>query len=232
MTFGLYNPWRMDISWHGMSCVSFKGKNATVVTDPYDSKETGLKLPKLSGEIFLANIDFQRHHGVGAFSKEGANVFDWPGEYEAKNIIVQAVAAFDRPREKESNKKDDAQSALIFSMVIDGFRICHLSNLGHKLTPEMIEAIGDVDILLVPVGGVGCLDAQKAHEVIEQLDPRVVIPMYYKIPGVTLPLKEIDAFIKEVGIEKSDGEKVWKLQSRSQLPQDSTEFKILEPVLG
>lgn len=220
----------MDIQWHGLSCFTIKGKSGTVVTDPYDAKEIGLKPFKLSADVCVANADFDLHHAVSQVSGQ-SNVFDWPGEYESKGIIIQGIPAFDRPKEKEEGKKDMANRALIFTIQIDGFRLCHLSNLGHKLTPEMLEAIGDIDILIVPVGGEGCLDAKKAHEVVEQLDPRIVIPMYYKMPGVKLPLAELDGFLKEMGIHSPQKEKVLKFASPSDLPQEHTEFKILEPSL-
>ena len=124
------------------------------------------------------------------------------------------------------------KKVLIFSLNIDGFKICHLSNLGHKLTVEMLEAIGTVDILLVPVGGGDCLDAAKAHEVIEQIDPRIVIPMYYAVNGLKVKEAELDAFLKEVGVHSPVAEKTLKLQATSALPQDTMEFKILEPILG
>lgn len=220
----------MEITWHGLGCLSIEGKTGTVITDPFDAKHAGIKLPKMQADICCANEENSVGHAVDQFGKD-VRVFDWPGEYEAKNIIVQAIPGFDRPREKESNKKDDAKRVLVFSMQVDGFRICHLSTIGHKLTPEMIEAIGNVDILIVPVGGMG-LDAKKAHEVIEQLDPRIVIPMYYKTPGVNLPLAELDAFLKEVGLHAPAREKSLKYQTPSQLPQEQTEFKILEAVTG
>lgn len=222
----------MDIQWHGLSCFSFRGKNATVVTDPYDAKLAGIKLPKISGDIVLANIDNPLHHAVTDISGDQVRVFDWPGEYEALNVVVQAIPAFDRPREKDDGKKDSAEKVVMFSLNIDGFKICHLSNLGHKLTAELLESIGNVDILLVPVGGENCLNAQKAHEVIEQIDPRIVIPMYYAIPGLKVKEAELDLFLKEVGIHSPVTEKTLKLSTPSMLPQDTMEFKILEPVVG
>lgn len=226
-----YNPSRMDIQWHGLSCFTLKGKNGTLVTDPYDSKLAGITLPKLSPDIVVANADFPLHNAVSGFGPE-VNIFNWPGEYEAKNIIVQGATAYDRPREKEEGKKDDANKVIVFSLEIDGFKICHLSNIGHRIATDMLEMIGGVDILLIPVGGTVCLDAKKAHEVIEQIDPRIVIPMYYKIPGVKLPLGELDLFLKEMGIHAPAKEDVLKFQAPSTLPQEKTEFKILEPVLG
>lgn len=217
----------MEIQWHGLSCFSLNGKSASLVTDPYDAKATGLKPLKLSADVCLSNEDSTLHHGVSQLGKE-TMIFDWPGEYEAKNIIIQAIAAYDRPRENGESEKDSSHHVLIFSIQMDGFKICHLSNIGHKLTPEMLEAIGDIDILFIPVGGAFCLDAKKAHEVIEQVDPRVVIPMYYKLPGLKLPLGDLEPFLKEVGLHSPQREKNIKFLSRANLPQEQTEFLILE----
>lgn len=175
---------------------------------------------KISADVVLANSFSREYRAVGNFGKD-TKVFDWPGEYESRNIFIQGITAYDRPREKDSDKKDEAEKMIIFAFEMDGFKICHLGNLGHKLTPEMLEAIGDVDVLLVPVGGIDCLNAEKAHEVIEQIDPRVVIPVNYKDPS---------AFLKEVGVSASQKEKIWKIQSPANLPQEQTEFKILEAV--
>ncbi|MBP9718391.1 MBL fold metallo-hydrolase [Candidatus Gracilibacteria bacterium] len=212
----------MDITWHGSTCVSLKGKNATVVIDPYNEKMAGMKLPKLSPDVILANADSELNHNLD-IAGEQTTVFDWPGEYEARAVIVQGVAAYDRPREKDTDKKDEALPVILWSMNFDGFRICHLSNVGHKLTPEMLELIGNVDILFVPVGGDVGLNAGKAHEVIEQIDPRMVIPTNYT---------EAAAFLKEMGIHNPSYEKVLKIAAPSNLSQDQTEFKILEPVVG
>lgn len=221
----------MDIQWHGLSCFTFKGKSATLVTDPCDSKLAGVKMPKIEPDIVCANEDNNLHHAIGELSGKPI-CFDWPGEYEAKGIIIQAIPAFDRPREKDEKKSDDAKKVLVYLFLMDGFRVCHLSNVGHKLTTEMLEMIGDVDILLVPIGGKECLNAEKAHEVIEQIDPRIVIPMYYKTPGVKMDLAELEPFLKEMGIHSPAQEKVLKFTVPSALPQEHTEFKILEAVAG
>ena len=203
----------------------------TVVTDPYDAKAVGLKPIKHSADVVLSNADFPLHHDISQFGGE-TKVFDWPGEYESKGIHFHGLPAYDRPKEKDESKKDEANKVIIYRIDIDGFKICHLSNIGHKLTPEMMEAIGDIDILLVPVGGVGCLDVKKAHEVIEQVDPRIVIPMYYKVDGIKLPLVELPVFLKEVGLAAPVTEKVLKFSAPSVLPQENTEYKILEADLG
>lgn len=221
----------MDIKYYGLSCFSLSGKDATVVIDPFQTVHAGLKLPKLQADVVLANEDFPLHYALDGVEHVKEHVFDWAGEYEAKGVNVINIQAFDRPR-GEDEKNDKAQKVLLYIFEVDGFKICHLSNLGHKLTPQMIETIGDVDILFVPVGGNGaCLDAEKAHEVIEQLEPRMVIPMYYDVPNGKVKLAPLESFLKEVGLQTPRRETVLKLKVRTELPVESTDYVVLEPVL-
>jgi L-ascorbate metabolism protein UlaG (beta-lactamase superfamily) len=83
---------------------------------------------------------------------------------------------------------------------MDDLRTCHLGDLGHSLTNEDLEKIDGVDILMIPVGGVYTIDAKKAQEVISQINPKIIIPMHYKIPGLKSNLDAVDKFCKEMGI--------------------------------
>lgn len=222
----------MEIQWHGLSCISIKAKNATILIDPYDSKEVGLKMPNIKTDVILLNIDNPLH----AYEKnENQHVFNWPGEYEAKGVLVDIIPAYDRPREKEDAKKDQAQAVLMYILTFDDMRVAHVSNLGHKLTPEMLEKIGDIDILIVPIGGtsdgLSSLSSDKAVEVIEQIEPRVVIPMFFDA-GQKPKLNSNTAFLKEEGLTNLQPEKVYKIAGNSSLPTDKTEYKLLEPVIG
>ncbi|KKU80112.1 MAG: Zn-dependent hydrolase of the beta-lactamase fold-like protein [Candidatus Peregrinibacteria bacterium GW2011_GWA2_47_7] len=221
----------MEIRWHGLSCFTIKGDSGTVMTDPYSRKHCGLRRPELSADIVVANERVDFLHDLSDISGD-FKLFDWAGEYEAKGIHVHAMPAFDKPKGDDS-EQDAKKNILIYRIDIDGFVICHLSNIGHKLTNEMNEEIGNVDILFVPIGGNNLsLSPEKAHEVIEQLEPRVVIPMYYAVPGITLELSPLNDFLKEVGHVDVKKDKVFKIKKRTDLPADKTEFVVLEPTLG
>lgn len=221
----------MEINFHGFSCFALYGKDATVITDPFDFGSSGVKLPKFTADIVLANEDFAFHHALSQITgqeKNSLHVFDWPGEYESKGVSITAIPAFDKPK-SETEKGAKAEKVLMFFIEIEGFKMLHLSNLGHKFTNEMLDAIGDVDILFIPVGGKShCLDAEKAHEVIEQIDPRLVIPMYYAVSGSKIQLDSLDEFLKEVGMKNARREKKLKLKARTELPQEHTEFIVVE----
>jgi L-ascorbate metabolism protein UlaG (beta-lactamase superfamily) len=143
---------------------------------------------------------------------------------------MTVVSAFHYPQSDEEGATRGRNN--LFHFEIDGFRVCHLGDLGHKLTDEMIEMLGDVDILMVPVGGGTTIDHKKAHEVVEQIDPRVVIPMHYKINGLKRDdMAGIAEFLKEVGSHEESLEN-YKIKSRSDLPEETTAFVTLEANLG
>jgi L-ascorbate metabolism protein UlaG (beta-lactamase superfamily) len=218
----------MDITWHGHSCFTIKGKDAVVVTDPY--KNIGLNLPKLKADIVTISHEHDGHNNFEAV--EGARkVITWPGEYELKNVSVIAIEAFHYSK-GEAADAEKRGKIIIFVIDIDGFKICHLGDLGHKLTSDITEAIGDVDILLIPVGGKNTIDYKKAVEVIEQIEPRIVIPMHYKTEGSTADIDTNEKFLKEEGIANIEVLEKFSAKLVSDLPDDKTDFKVLKANVG
>lgn len=160
----------MDIIWHGNSCFTCKGKNATVVVNPDKSIKASLK-----GDLVLSSIGEEDLAEV-----EGSKrTFSWPGEYEVSEIPITALNAWTRSRGKEEEEGEttatDTDRTIIFCFEIDKVKICHLGNLGHKLTSEITDEIGDVDILLMPLGEDNPLK-EKTEIVFDQIEPRSVIP--------------------------------------------------------
>lgn len=212
--------------WHGQSCFTIKGNGITIVTDPY-SEEIGLKLPKLTADVVTVSHQHSDHNNTKAI-EGNPKILDWPGEYEVKESSFIGTDAFHFSK-GEGPEAEKRGGNIIFSFEVDGIRICHLGDLGHTLTNEMTEAIGDIDILMIPVGGTYTIDYKKAHEVIEQIDPRLVIPMHYKIDGLTLDIAPVQAFLKEVG--QLNLQPINKLKvKRSELPDDKTNFVLFEAV--
>ncbi len=218
----------MEIIWHGHSCFTLKGNAAKAVTDPY--AEIGLTLPKLDASIVTVSHEHEDHNNSEAIEGDPI-VFDWPGEYEAGGVMITGIEAFHYPKSEEDTKAAERGKVVIFHIEIDDIKICHLGDLGHKLTPEMVEAVGDVDVLLIPVGGNFTIDHKTAHEVVEQIDPRIVIPMHYKIDGLKLDIQGVEPFLKEVGAQNNPQEKL-EIKGRSQLPEDTTEFVVLGAQMG
>lgn len=186
----------MDIYWYGQSFFKIKGKTATVVVDPFDPDSVGLKFPKDTLSQ-LALVTHQHHDHNNTKALEGDPlVITGPGEYEKAGVSVLGVGAYHDTVEGVERGKDT-----LYIITIDGINIAHLGDLGHVLTEEQLAQIDSVDILMIPVGSVFTINAEDAAKVVAQLEPKVVIPMHYKIEGLKPGLEGVELFLKEMGAE-------------------------------
>lgn len=210
----------MEIKFYGHACFSIQDDGVTVVTDPFN-ENIGLKLPKLSADAVTVSHNADAYNNVDAVSGD-PKVFSWPGEYETKGIHFKLVHSF-------HNSKDDAEQLEnnISVMHFGGIRLCHLGAQGTKLTPEQLEQAGDVDILFVPVGGKGMVDAKKAKEIVEQVEPRVIVPMAYDTEGSKLELGSLADFLKVMGASGEEALPSFKVK-RSELPEDNSKVVVLD----
>lgn len=183
----------MEIIWYGQAAFTLKGKNATVVIDPFDPK-IGLNWTKQTADILLMSHDHADHHnaeGVEAgFTAEG------PGEYEVKDVAITGTRLY------HDNQKGAERGAITaFTIEMDGLTICHLSDIGHELSGEQIEELSNCDIALIPVGGHFTIDGQAAAKIVSQLEPSLVVPMHYQIPGLQIgvELAKVEEFMKALG---------------------------------
>ncbi|MDO8429522.1 MAG: MBL fold metallo-hydrolase [Candidatus Daviesbacteria bacterium] len=172
----------MDIYWYGQSCFKIKGKSATVFIDPFDPDKFGLKLPKdVDSDLVLSTHDHPDHNNFSAISGEPLRV-SGPGEYEKSGVSVLGVGTY-----HDETKGAERGRNTVFNLMIDGINVVHLGDLGHMLDEVQVSEIGNVDILLLPVGGVYTIDGEVAAKVVAQLEPKIVVPMHYnrfaKTPG-------------------------------------------------
>ena len=209
-----------EIIWLGHASFRLKSKDATIVTDPYD-KSLGLGNPGQRADIVTISHDHPHHNAVAGVKGEPF-VIDGPGEYEVRGVFITGVWSF---ADDEGGKKLGRNNIFLFHL--DDLVVCHLGALGHTLNPQQLEALGDVDVLLVPVGGNVSLTAGKASEVISQIEPRVVIPMHYSTGRETLQMDSLDKFTKEMGL------KDWTTQDKFSMKKsdlgETTQVVILEP---
>lgn len=211
----------MEIKWFGQSCFELKGDKAKLIIDPYEDK-IGFKLPKLSSDILAITHDHFDHNNIKAISGDPF-IISGPGEYEVKGISVTGIPTFHDDKDGQERGEN-----LVYVIEIDGVKICHLGDLGHKLDDLQTDLIDGVDILLIPVGGEFTIDAKKASEVIEQIEPRIVIPMHYQIQKLTgvKGLAKVDDFLSEMGVKDINKKDLLKVK-KDKLPQDKTEVVIL-----
>jgi L-ascorbate metabolism protein UlaG (beta-lactamase superfamily) len=184
----------VEIDWFGHACFRLKSRDATVITDPY-SKEIGLSLPRPRGDIVTISHAHPGHSYAKGIKGE-PHVLDGPGEYEIKNVFITGIAT---AHDKKGGKDRGANTVYVVEM--DGLTICHLGDLGHVPTQPQTEAIGDVDILLLPIGGVSTIGASDAAEIVSMIEPHVVIPMHYSNEDLKFKLESPAKFFKEMGLK-------------------------------
>ena len=209
----------MDISWLGHSCFRIRGSHAVVITDPY-SPDLGYSLGKPTAGIVTVSHNHPGHsytQGIGGEPR----LVTGPGEYEIGGVLIIGVATFhdgDRGRERGKNTA--------YLMEIDEISVCHLGDLGHVLTAEQVEELDNVDVLLLPVGGVSTINAPMAAEVVRQLEPKVVVPMHYKTSALSRELEPVEKFLKEIGVKQVTPQPKLSL-TKSSLP-DSMQVFLLD----
>jgi L-ascorbate metabolism protein UlaG (beta-lactamase superfamily) len=209
----------MEITWYGHSCFRLTERNyATVVTDPFDSKTIGYDALKLRSDIVTVSHDAPGHNNTDAV-KGTSHVIDGPGEFEIGGVFITGVQS-DSTSSGKKKTKDDSPRNTIYVFDYDGITIAHLGDLRQTPTQSEIESLGTVNVVLVPVGGGGGLNAAKAAEVISLIEPNLVIPMHYSTPAAKLSLDSLNKFIKEMGLSKSETQPSLKV-TRSGLPNET-----------
>ncbi|MFA5629309.1 MAG: MBL fold metallo-hydrolase [Dehalococcoidales bacterium] len=182
----------MDINWLGHSCFKIKGKQATVITDPF-SAGIGYTLGKQSADIVTVSHNHPGHSNVSAINGD-PYVITGPGEYEISDVLVIGLPSYHDNEHGSLRGKNT-----VYLIEIDDVSICHLGDLGYPLTEDQLEELGTVDILMLPVGGVSTINAAAAASVVRQIEPKIVIPMHYGTPLLNRELDPIEKFLKEIG---------------------------------
>ncbi|MBA7704911.1 hypothetical protein ES703_113734 [subsurface metagenome] len=141
-----------------------------------------------------------------------------PGEYEISGVLIIGITTF---HDGEKGSKRGKNTAYL--MELDEISVCHLGDLGHVLTAEQVEELGDVDVLLLPTGGVSTINAPMAAEIVRQLEPRVVIPMHYQTEALNRRLEPVERFLKEIGVEQVTPQPKLSF-TRSSLPTNTQVF--------
>ncbi len=207
----------MEITWYGHSCFRLTERSlATVVVDPFDSKSIGYSPLRLKADIVAVSHDAPGHNYAEAV-KGSSHVITGPGEFEIGGVFITGVQTDGAGSGKKA--KDQVRNTL-YVFDYDGLTVAHLGDLKQVPTQAEVEALGTVNIALVPVGGGGGLGAAKAAEVVSLLEPNIVIPMHYATPDAKVPLDSLNKFLKEMGLSKQESQPSLKV-SRSSLPEET-----------
>lgn len=188
----------MDLNWLGHACFRLRGRDVSILTDPYEGTDWGY--PPLATSANVVTVSNMHPHHAGWSGIEGKpRVLKGPGEYEIGGALIWGVRT--RPRKAEDGQLLSAKNTA-FVIQLEELTICHLGDLADApLSSEELAHIKDADVLLVPVGGNCTINATQAAAVVAQVEPKLIVPMHYATDETRghVPLDEIERFCKELG---------------------------------
>jgi len=184
----------VDITWLGHACFRLRSEEVVVLTDPFPLS-LGLRPDTRPATVVTVSNSHPNHSNSEEVTGE-PRVFSAPGEYEYRGISVRGVMT---PQSPETPRE---QRSVAYTMEIDRVNICHLGDISAPLSPVQIDELSPVDVLLVPSGGGCTLEIDQVLRVLQDLDPKIVIPMHYNIPGVDVPLQDVDVFLRRMGLSE------------------------------
>jgi len=180
----------MQIRWHGHSCFEISD-DVSIVTDPHDGKSLGIWPPSLSADVVLITHDHFDHNSFKTIRGSHKVVFAFVGEFEYNG---QRFVGIETDHDEVGGRKRGKN--VMYSMTVDGISICHCGDLGNIPDDDVLEQIAGVDILMVPAGGVYTMELPKLKKFVEKVGPRVVVPMHYRVGGLSIPLNSVDTFLE------------------------------------
>jgi len=211
----------MEITWYGLSCFRLAERgSAAVVTDPYDNRQAGFEPLKLAADIITISHETPEDIDLNAI-KGTPYVITGPGEYEVGGVFITGIQTGGQKGSEAA--KEMAQSAAqntLYVFDFDSLTVAHLGDLDRILSQAEIEAIGAVNVALVPIGSERSLSAARAAEVISQLEPNIVVPMHYTMPGSSVSPDSLSKFLKEMGVSEVERRPSLKVTNVS-LPEDT-----------
>lgn len=215
----------MKLKWLGHACfLIVSDTGLKIITDPYTSGgKIGYAPVNEAADVVTVSHAHGDHNAVSSVQGK-PEVIDAGGVKNAKGIQFKGLPVY---HDDDEGKQRGTNTIFCFS--VDGVKVCHLGDLGHRLSQEQVAEIGDVDILLIPVGGFFTIDANVASQVCDDLKPKVVIPMHYKTPKLDFPIVGVDDFLEgKKNVNRMDSSEV---EFKSGALPDVTEIVVLKPAL-
>lgn len=213
----------MVITWYGQACFKIQSGDLVIAIDPF-AKEIGLTPPRFRADIALITHTHYDHSNAEALAGPPF-VISGPGEYEVKGVLVRGIQTFhDQVQGKERGLNT------IYRIEVEGVTLLHLGDFGEeRAREETLEALGDIDVLFIPVGGTYTIDAEDAARVTKQIEPAYVVPMHYKLPGVKADLAGVEPFLKEMGAAKAEPAEKLVLKKKDIPEERRTAVILLKP---
>jgi L-ascorbate metabolism protein UlaG (beta-lactamase superfamily) len=188
----------VDLSWLGHACFRLRGRDVTILTDPYEGSDWGYPPLALSANVVTISNDHPHHAGLSGIDGK-PRVLRGPGEYEIGGALVWGVRTH---RRAENSNPAGTLRNTAFVIQLEELTVCHLGDLAHApLNAEELARVKDADVLLIPVGGNCTINATQAAAVVAQVEPKLIVPMHYATDETRghVALDEIERFCKELG---------------------------------
>lgn len=216
----------MEITWYGHSCFRLSERGmGSVVTDPFDASIAGYNPLKLKAEIVTVSCEDPAHSFVKAV-KGDPFIISGPGEFEISGVFITGMQTTPHIKDYQGSRNT------LYLMEFGPLTVAHLGNLDQVPSQSDIEALGTVNIALVPVGNGKGLNAAKAAEVISMLEPNIVIPMHYQTHYSKLDLDPLSKFLKEMGITQLETMESYKVSNTTTFAEEETHVIALDPKLS
>jgi L-ascorbate metabolism protein UlaG (beta-lactamase superfamily) len=214
-----------DIQYLGHSCFRLRGRDGIVLTDPYD-RSVGLDIGRPTAHIVTVSHKHPDHANVAAVKplREQLFTIDGPGDYEVGGILISGVRTY-----HDTKKGAELGKNTVYVIHMDDVTFCHLGDLGHELTTQQLDEIGNVDVLFIPVGGGETISPATATSVISQIEPRIVVPMHYATAGqqtFMADLTPLEKFTHELGLKEVVAEEKLTVNANS-LPAEGEETRVV-----
>ncbi len=178
----------MRLIWHMHSCFEVSDETIVVI-DPHDGRSIGVKPPQLRADIVLISHDHFDHNAIRVVKGDYTVIRD-VSPRTVKGVAIRGLTAYHDDVGGERRGKVN-----IFHFTVNGVRFCHLSDLGHMLTPAQVQELGEVDVLFVPVGGVFTIDGAQAQRLVRAIGPKVAVPMHFRVGGLSMSIQNADAYL-------------------------------------
>ncbi|MFH1171603.1 MAG: MBL fold metallo-hydrolase [bacterium] len=204
----------MQITWHGLNCVRLQIKDVTILIDPL-APTVGVSAPRMQADLFVFSSTENPQYGKAL--KSGVFTIAAPGEYEVRGVVINGIAI----------NQPGGHPLTIYTFEAEGMVLGHLGALGVAINGPQVEKLKDIDALLIPVGGKPVLSAKQATELLSVLEPRVVLPIYYRIPGLSLRLDGVEPFLKELGVKNVEPQEKIRLVKK-ELPEEEMRVLLLK----
>lgn len=201
----------MEITWLGHACFRLRSENQVVITDPFP-ESLGLQPDSRPATVVTVSNSHPNHSHWESVTGD-PRVLSAPGEYQYAGVSVRGIMTPLAPGTPQEQRN------VAYSISLDGVNICHLGDINMPITPRQVEELSPADVLLVPLGGGCTLELEEVLKVMENLAPKIVIPMHYRIPGVSVPLQGLEGFLRRMGTGQTEPQPRLSV-TPSNLPED------------